>query len=221
MTRSALTLALLAATVVRAEPWSWKRALSAAGVTDPRVGEVMDQVRRADFLPKAQVKYANEDRPLPIGHGQTTSQPTLIALMMQQARLKPGCRVLEVGPGSGYQTAMLSKLCAQVQSIDIVKPLVEQAKKRLAPYPNVEVKAGDGYLGWPERAPFDAIIVCASADHVPAPLLAQLANGGRLVIPIGEPLDSELFVFEKDAAGKVSRVSVLPVRFVPLIRAQP
>jgi protein-L-isoaspartate(D-aspartate) O-methyltransferase len=216
-----LWLLMLVATFVHAEPWSWRPELSAAGVSDPRVIEVMDQVRRADFLPKAQVKHANDDRPLPIGHGQTTSQPTLIALMMQYARLKPGCRVLEVGTGSGYQTAMLAKLCAQVQSVDIVKPLVDEAKKRLAGYPNVEVRAGDGYLGWPERAPFDAIIVCASADSVPEPLLAQLKNGGRLVIPIGDPLDSELFVFEKDQAGKVSQVSVLPVRFVPLIRERP
>lgn len=216
-----LLLSMFAATVVHAESWSWKRELTAAGVTDPRVVEVMDQVRRADFLPRSQVKHAMDDRPLPIGHGQTTSQPTLIALMMQQAKLKPGCRVLEVGTGSGYQTAMLSKLCAQVQSIDIVKPLVDEARKRLGAYANVEVKAGDGYLGWPERAPFDAIIVCASADSVPEPLLAQLKNGGRLVIPIGDPLDSELFVFEKDAAGKVSKVSVLPVRFVPLIRERP
>lgn len=216
-----LALLLLVGSVVHAEAWSWRNELAAAGVTDPRVIDVMDQVRRADFLPRSQVKHANEDRPLPIGHGQTTSQPTLIALMMQQAKLEPGCRVLEIGTGSGYQTAMLSKLCAQVQSIDIVKPLVVEARKRLANYPNVEVKAGDGYLGWPERAPFDAIIVCASAESVPEPLLAQLKIGGRLVIPIGEPLDSELLVFEKDRAGKVSQVSVLPVRFVPLIREQP
>lgn len=212
-------MSVVLAMILAAAP-SWKPTLEAEGVTDARVAQVMDEVRRSDFLPSSLIPHAMEDRPLPIGHGQTTSQPSLIALMMQEAKLKPGCKVLEIGTGSGYQTAMLARLCSRVFSIDIVKPLVVEAKKRLTKhgFHNAEVKAGDGYLGWPEQAPFDAIIVCASAKEVPQPLLEQLKKGGRLVIPIGEPTDSELIVFEKDQAGNLSKVSVLPVRFVPLIR---
>lgn len=220
MTRPAFALTVLVATqVVAQQPESWRRALTSAGVRDPRILEVMEQVKRSDFLPRSQLPFVMEDRPLPIGHEQTTSQPSLIALMMQDLKLKPGCSVLEVGTGSGYQTALLARLCTHVYSIDIVEPLALEAKRRLAAlgYTNAQVKAGDGYLGWPEHAPFDAIIVCAAASKVPQPLLAQLKPGGRMVIPVGESSDSQLVVFEKDAAGKVSQVKGIPVRFVPLI----
>jgi protein-L-isoaspartate(D-aspartate) O-methyltransferase len=213
-----LTL-VLSASVAFAQAGSWKRVLQQAGVRDPRVLEAMEQVQRVDFLPTDQKRFTWEDRPLSIGYEQTTSQPSLIALMVQTLKLRPGCSVLEVGTGSGYQTALLAKLCAHVYSIDIVEPLALEAKKRLADlgYANAHVKAGDGYLGWPEHAPFDGIVVCASASKVPAPLLAQLAKGGRLVIPVGESEDSQLQIFEKDAAGKVTQLAGIPVRFVPLL----
>ena len=221
MTRPAFALTVLVASqvVVAQQPESWRRALTSAGVRDPRILEVMEQVKRSDFLPRSQLPFVMEDRPLPIGHEQTTSQPSLIALMMQDLKLQPGCSVLEVGTGSGYQTALLARLCTHVYSIDIVEPLALEAKRRLAAlgYANAQVKAGDGYLGWPEHAPFDGIIVCAAASKVPQPLLAQLKKGGRMVIPVGESSDSQLVVFEKDAAGKVSQVKGIPVRFVPLI----
>lgn len=221
MTRPAFALTVLVASqvVVAQQPESWRRALTSAGVRDPRILEVMEQVKRSDFLPRSQLPFVMEDRPLPIGHEQTTSQPSLIALMMQDLKLQPGCSVLEVGTGSGYQTALLARLCTHVYSIDIVEPLALEAKRRLAAlgYANAQVKAGDGYLGWPEHAPFDGIIVCAAASKVPQPLLAQLKKGGRMVIPVGESNDSQLVVFEKDAAGKVSQVKGIPVRFVPLI----
>ncbi|MDP1823202.1 MAG: protein-L-isoaspartate(D-aspartate) O-methyltransferase [Archangium sp.] len=220
MTRTGfVSIVLVASQVVAQQPESWRRELTSAGVRDARILEVMEQVKRSDFLPKSQLPFVMEDRPLPIGHEQTTSQPSLIALMMQDLRLKPGCTVLEVGTGSGYQTALLARLCTHVYSIDIVEPLALEAKRRLAAlgYANVQVKAGDGYLGWPEHAPFDGIIVCAAASKVPQPLLAQLKKGGRMVIPVGESSDSQLVVFEKDAAGKVSQVKGIPVRFVPLI----
>lgn len=219
MMRLLFTMLLLTATWVVAQDTSWNRALAAAGVRDQRILDAMEQVHRSDFLPRSQLPFAMEDRPLPIGHQQTTSQPTLIAQMIEVLKLKPGCTVLEVGTGSGYQTALLAKLCAQVYSIDIVEPLALAAKTRLAQlgYLNATVKAGDGYLGWPEHAPFDGIVVCAAAPKVPAPLLAQLKKGGRLVIPIGEGEDVRLLIFEKDAEGKVRQTKSLTVRFVPLL----
>ncbi len=217
MIRRALVVGLVLATAALAEGLSWKRVLSAEGVRDARIVKVMEEVRRSDFLPESQRSHAMEDRPLFIGHGQTTSQPSLIARMIQQARLERGCTVLEVGTGSGYQTALLARLCTHVYSIDIVGPLVVEAKQRLAKlgYVNTQLKTGDGYLGWPEHGPFDAIIVCASVTKVPQPLLDQLKKGGRLVIPVGEPHDSQLQVFTKDDSGNVSQVNVLPVQFVP------
>lgn len=187
-------------------------------VKDVRVQKAVEEVKRSDFLsPRAQ-PYAKEDRPLPIGYAQTTSQPSLIALMVEELRLQPGCKVLEVGTGSGYQTALLAKLCREVYSIEIVEPLAAEAKERLARlgYANAHVKAGDGYLGWPEAAPFDGIVVCAATAKVPQPLVDQLAVGARLVIPLeGEEAES-LVVLTKGADGTLTRKEVTPVRFVPL-----
>ncbi len=193
---------------------SWLPELDRVAVTDARVRAAMQKVRRAEFLPEAQQKFEFEDRPLPIGYQQTTSQPTLIALMLQQLKLKPDCKVLEVGTGSGYQTALLAELCSEVASIDIVEPLAIQAKARLAAlgYKNVSVKAGDGYLGWPEKAPFDAITVGAGAPKVPAPLIAQLKAFGWLVMPVEEQLE----VLTKKADGGITTTRTLDVRFVPL-----
>jgi len=186
-------------------------------VKDPRVIAAMKELRRADFLPPELRRSEYADRPLAIGHGQTTSQPSLIALMVQELRVGPEARVLEVGTGSGYQTALLAKLVKDVYSIDIVEPLALAASARLAQlgYANAHVKAGDGYLGWPEAAPFDGIVVCAAAPRVPQPLLDQLKPGGRLVIPVGEGDEARLAIYEKQADGGVKDVGGLAVRFVP------
>lgn len=213
-----MVLALGGATPSDAGEGPWSRALARAGVTDQRIVVAMAKVNRADYVPPYERPWSLDDRPLYIGHGQTTSQPTLIAQMIQAMALKPGCRVLEVGTGSGYETALLGELCRDVYSIEIVEPLARGAAKLLAEkgYANVHVRAGDGYLGWPEVAPFDAIVVCASAPEVPRPLLEQLAPGGRLVIPVGERSYGELMVVRKIADGGVSSESLMPVLFVPL-----
>lgn len=188
------------------------------GIRDERIIQAMEKVRRADFLLDSTKREEMADRPLPIGFEQTTSQPSLIALMIQSMELKPGCRVLEVGTGSGYQTALLAELCAQVASVEIVEPLAERSSSVLARlgYRNVKVKAGDGYLGWPERAPFDGVVVSAGAAKVPPPLVEQLGPGGKLVIPVGEGDDTELLVVTKKADGTSLTERSIPVRFVPL-----
>ncbi|HZA13809.1 MAG TPA: protein-L-isoaspartate(D-aspartate) O-methyltransferase, partial [Myxococcaceae bacterium] len=159
-----------------------------------------------------------QDRPLPIGHEQTTSQPSLIALMIQAMRLQPGCRVLEVGTGSGYQTALLAELCREVYSIEIIAPLAERSSSVLTAlgYRNARVKAGDGYLGWPERAPFDGIVVGAGAPRVPQPLVDQLAPGAKLVIPVGRGRDMHLLIVTKKPDGSTNTERSFPVAFVPL-----
>ena len=196
----------------------WSKMLTEHDITDPRIVQAFEEVRRADFLPAGQREHEFDDRPLPIGDGQTTSQPTLIGLMVQELKLRPGCRVLEVGTGSGYQTALLAKLCDQVSSVEIIPALAARAAERLTSlgYRNVAVKAGDGYLGWPERGPFDAIVVSAGAAKIPQPLVEQLKRGGRLVIPLGSGEDLDLAVVVKGADGKVTTTRTLKVRFVPL-----
>lgn len=196
----------------------WGPVLQRYGIKDERLVRAMDKVHRSDFLPPSQRAFANEDRPLPIGYDQTTSQPSLIAMMISALQLKPGCRVLEVGTGSGYQTALLGELCAKVASIEIVAPLAHLAAGRLRElgYSNVEVKAGDGYLGWPDLAPFDGIVVSASAPKVPPPLVAQLKPGGRLIIPVGKGVDGQLLLVTKQVDGGQVVEKSLPVSFVPL-----
>jgi protein-L-isoaspartate(D-aspartate) O-methyltransferase len=186
-------------------------------ITDTRVLAVMERVPRHLFVPPSQLKYAYNDYPLPIGHDQTISQPYIVALMTQLAQTGPKARALDIGTGSGYQAAVLAELCQQVYSIEIVEPLAKEAKRRLADlgYRNVEVRHGDGYRGWPEHAPFDLIIVAAAPDHVPQPLIEQLAPGGRLVLPVGR-LFQDLLVVEKLADGKTRRQKVIPVAFVPM-----
>jgi protein-L-isoaspartate(D-aspartate) O-methyltransferase len=190
--------------------------IEARGVRDPRVLDAMRRVERHRFVPERLRDHAHDDRPLPIGHEQTISQPYIVALMTEEARVKPGARVLEIGTGSGYQAAVLSVLAGQVYSIEIVEPLAREAAARLETlgYRNVTVRAGDGYRGWPERAPFDAILVTAAPPEIPQPLLDQLAVGGRLVAPVGEG-DQELVVVERTAAG-LQRRRIIPVRFVPM-----
>jgi protein-L-isoaspartate(D-aspartate) O-methyltransferase len=196
-----------------------ERQLRPRGIDDPRVLQAMAKVRRENFVPKELVARAYEDGPLPIGFGQTISQPFIVALMTQSLKLKPGDRVLEIGTGSGYQAAVLSELVSQVYTIEIVRPLAQRAAVILNAhgYKNVLVKAGDGYQGWPEHAPFDAIIVTAAPDHVPQPLVDQLKEGGRMIIPVGKTFAQRLYLLEK-RGGVVKQTAVIPVKFVPLTR---
>ena len=186
-------------------------------IKDKRVLEVMGRVARHRFVPKHLQWEAYRDYPLPIGHDQTISQPYIVALMTQLAQPKPKSRALDVGTGSGYQAAVLAELCKEVYSIEIVKPLAEEAKKRLKKlgYKNVTVRHGDGYRGWPKHAPFDVIIVAAAPDHVPQPLVDQLAPGGRMVIPVGNWWQN-LLLIEKLKDGTLRRKSVAAVAFVPM-----
>ena len=185
----------------------------------PAVMDAMGRVPRHRFVPPALVPRAYENNPLPIGQGQTISQPYIVALFTDLIEPKAGDVVLEVGTGSGYQAAVLAELVKTVYSIEIVEPLGREAERRLAAngYRNVVVRIGDGYAGWPEHAPFDAIVVTAAAPHVPEPLVAQLKPGGRMVIPVDAgAFGQDLLLIRKNADGTVSRTVVLPVRFVPL-----
>ncbi len=193
--------------------------IAGRGVSDEEVLSAMRAVPRHHLVPESVRADAYEDTPLPIGWGQTISQPYIVALMTELLHVSRGMRVLEVGTGSGYQAAVLAEMGATVFTIEIVKPLAERAARDLLAlgYTNVSVRAGDGYLGWPEEAPFDGIIVTAGATHVPQPLLDQLKPGGRMVIPVGETGDvQELRLIEKTAEGSVVERDMLPVRFVPL-----
>jgi protein-L-isoaspartate(D-aspartate) O-methyltransferase len=189
--------------------------LRARGIRDPRVLEAMGRVPRHDFVPVEFQAQAYADQPVPIGHDQTISQPYIVAIMSELAAIQPSDRVLEVGTGSGYQAAILACLTDHVYSIEILEPLATQAAQTLGRLGySVQVRAGDGFQGWPEAAPFNAIIVTAAAPYPPQPLLDQLAKGGRLVIPLGSA-DQELVVFTRNDQG-FSRASVIPVRFVPM-----
>ena len=186
---------------------------------DERVLNAMRVVPRHMFVPRASQDEAYENRPLAIGHGQTISQPYIVAIMTDLLKPKSSHRVLEVGTGSGYQAAVMAKLTDEVYTIEIIEPLAEQAKTRMGQmgYANVHVRTGDGYYGWEEHAPFDAIIVTAAASHVPPPLVKQLKPGGRMIIPVGSAfMVQQLVLIEKDSAGAVTLKQVLPVRFVPL-----
>ncbi len=186
---------------------------------DARVMEAMASVPRHEFVPVDLQPVGYENRPLPIGYGQTISQPYIVALMTDMMGIDTDDVVLEVGTGSGYQAAVLSGLVKHVYTIEIIKPLQQQAKIRLARlgYDNVTTRLGDGYYGWVEHAPFDAIIVTAAAGHVPPPLIEQLKPGGRIVIPVGGRfLTQQLLLVEKTQARDVKTRQVLPVRFVPL-----
>lgn len=204
------------------------RQLVAAGALrgisriDAKVLAVMGEVPRHLFVPEMIMGRAYGDHALEIGHGATISQPLIVAAMTDLARVRPTDVVLEVGTGSGYQAAVLSKLVRQVYSIELVAPLARSAADRLARlgYRNVEVRAGDGYKGWPERAPFDAIVVTAGAREVPPALIAQLKRGGRMVIPVGSQDQQQLLVLEKDARGRVSRRNHGAVTFVPLVEGR-
>ena len=191
------------------------------GRFDPRVKDAIARVPRHLFVPPAQRPYAYENRPLPIGHEQTISQPYIVALMTDLLKPRKEDRVLEIGTGSGYQAAVLAELVRSVYTIEIVEPLAVEARQRLERlgYRNVEVRTGDGYKGWEERAPFDAIMVTAGADEVPPPLLRQLKPGGRMVIPVGPAHSLQyLTLIEKQADGTIRSRRIVPVRFVPFTR---
>jgi protein-L-isoaspartate(D-aspartate) O-methyltransferase len=186
---------------------------------DKRVMQSMASVQRHEFVPEAQKSFAYENRPLPIGFGQTISQPYIVALMTDLIRPDRDDVVLEIGTGSGYQAAILSPLVKSVYSIEIIKPLAKQAAARLKMlgFDNVTTRLGDGYYGWAEHAPFDAIVVTAAASHVPPYLVRQLSRGGRMVIPVGGRfLTQQLLLIEKTETGEVKTRQIIPVRFVPL-----
>ena len=199
-----------------------REQIAARGVKDPAVLATLRRVPRHEFVPERLRALAYEDHPLPIGEGQTISQPFIVAYMTELLRVKPGHRVLEIGTGSGYQAAVLAELGAEVYTIEIIDALATTARAtfdRLG-YQKINMRAGDGFLGWPEAAPFDGIIVTAAPSRVPQPLIDQLKPGGLLVVPEGRR-DQELVVYAKTAGGKLRREAVLPVRFVPMTgRAQ-
>jgi protein-L-isoaspartate(D-aspartate) O-methyltransferase len=187
-------------------------------ITNARVLRAMGKVPRHEFVPESLRSQAYLDRPLPIGYGQTISQPYIVAFMTEQLDLKPTDRVLEIGTGSGYQAAVLAELAAQVYTIEIIGDLAKRAAadlQRLC-YTNVQVRAGDGYQGWPEAAPFDAVIVTCAPQKVPQPLIDQLKDGGRMIIPVGPMWDREELVLLCKHGDKLERRTVLPVRFVPM-----
>jgi protein-L-isoaspartate(D-aspartate) O-methyltransferase len=187
-------------------------------VLDTRVMAAITKVPRHDYVPRKLWRNAYENRPLPIGYGQTISQPYIVAIMTDLLKLEPHHRVLEVGTGSGYQAAILAELVDAIYSIEIIKPLAEKASKRLnSNYQNTHIRFADGYYGWEEHAPFDAIMVTAAASHIPPPLIKQLKPGGRMMIPVGSRfLVQQLLLLEKDIDGTLTTHQILPVAFVPL-----
>jgi protein-L-isoaspartate(D-aspartate) O-methyltransferase len=197
------------------------RQIADRGVRDERVLAAMRKVPRHEFVPDTEKRHAYRDTPLPIGQGQTISQPYIVALMTELARPDKSDRVLEIGTGSGYQAAVLAQLVEHVYTIEIEAELAQGAAEVLKKlgYQNVTVRAGDGYVGWAEQAPFDIIMVTAAPDHIPQPLIDQLKPGGIMVVPVGPMFATqELRLLEKDATGNVIARTVAPVRFVPLRR---
>lgn len=189
------------------------------GISDEATLKAILTIPRHQFVPQKYIEDAYGDHPLPIGEGQTISQPYIVALMTEQLKLKPSDKVLEIGTGSGYQAAVLSQICEEVYTIEIIPFLGEEAKKRLKDlgYDNIVVKIGDGYYGWEKHTSFDAIIVTAAATHIPPPLIKQLKVGGRMVIPIGGVFQVQRLMFiEKKEDGKLISKNLIPVRFVPL-----
>jgi len=194
--------------------------LEARGIADERVLAAMRRVPRDQFVPPDQRPHAYEDRPLPIGEGQTISQPYIVAFMTELLEIKEGEKVLEIGTGSGYQAAILAELTPHVYTIEILPGLARRAEGTLRGlgYKGVKVKAGDGYLGWPEHAPFDAIIVTCAPEEVPGPLEEQLEEGGRMVIPVGPQWTAQTLYLLRKEGGELRQTAVLPVRFVPMTR---
>jgi len=192
----------------------------ARGVADPGVIKAMRKVKRHLFVPKRYQAYSYDDHPLPIGEGQTISQPYIVAFMTEALGLSPRDRVLEIGTGSGYQAAILAELVDKVYTIEIVKVLAKRATQTLEKqgYKNITVKEGDGYKGWPEKAPFDAIIVTCAPENIPGPLVQQLKEGGRMIIPVGKAGSIQRLVKLTKKDGKIRKQQEMLVRFVPMIK---
>lgn len=190
------------------------------GIKDGRVLQAMRKVPRHEFVPRERISDAYGDHPLPIGYGQTISQPYIVALMTELVRPQQHDKMLEVGAGSGYQAAVLAEIIDSVFTVEIVQPLASSADTRLKRlgYKNIWVKHADGYYGWPEHAPFDAIVVTAAAEHIPPPLIQQLKEGGRMIIPVGHPFFVQNLVLVEKKGGKITTRNIAPVRFVPLTR---
>lgn len=198
------------------------RQVESRGIKDSLTLAALRTVKRHLFVPEDLTEEAYEDGPLPIGYGQTISQPYIVALMTELMHLGPFDRVLEIGTGSGYQAAVLSEITDSVLTVEIIEELAHSARARLQRlgYSNVQVRNADGYNGWPDGAPYDAIIVTAAAEHIPPPLLSQLKNGGRMVIPIGHPFFVQNLIVVEKENGIVHTQTIIPVRFVPLTRSQ-
>lgn len=196
------------------------RQIEGRGISDPLTLKAMRAVERHHFVSEQIISHAYDDRPLPIGHGQTISQPYIVAFMTEIVRPKPEHRVLEIGAGSGYQAAVLAEIVEKVFTVEIVKPLAETAERRMKElgYDNVLVRHGDGYYGWPEEAPFDSIVVTAAADYIPPRLIEQLKDGGRMIIPVGSPLRTQQLMLVEKVGEDVRTRNLMPVRFVPFTR---
>ncbi len=188
------------------------------GISDKKVLETMLKVPRHLFVDETQREYAYEDRPLPIGMGQTISQPYIVALMTENLKLEGSERVLEIGTGSGYQAAILAEIAKEVYTVEIIPELYEKAKKLLSVYPNVKTSRHDGYYGWEEHAPFDRIIVTAAPDHIPPPLISQLKDGGIMIIPVGPPGWSQILYKVIKEGQNIKTIEIAGVMFVPLTR---
>ncbi len=223
----ALLAAALGAPAAAADPYVRERErmvkeqIESRGVDDPATLAALRTVPRHLFVPEERRRAAYDDRPLPIGFGQTISQPFIVAYMTQLVQPRAGMRVLEVGTGSGYQAAVLAAIGAEVFTVEIVEGLAAWGAQNLrtAGFARVQVRHGDGYHGWPERGPYDAIVVTAAADHIPPPLITQLKDGARMVIPVGSPFRTQTLMLVTRRGEDVTSESLLPVRFVPLTRA--
>lgn len=197
-----------------------KRQIIARGVRDPGVIRAMEKVKRHLFVPERYRAYSYDDHPLPIGEGQTISQPYIVAFMTEALDLKPRDRVLEIGTGSGYQAAILAELVDEVYTVEIIEKLAKRARQTLERlgYKNIHVKIGDGYKGWPDKAPFDAVIVTCAPERIPAPLVQQLKEGGRMIIPVGRAGAVQRLVRATKMGGQLKKKEVMLVRFVPMVK---
>lgn len=197
-----------------------KEQIIARGIKDERVIKAMLKVERHKFVPEGLRWLAYQDRPLPIGYGQTISQPYIVALMTELLGVKGDEKVLEIGTGSGYQAAILAEIAKEVYTIEILEPLAKEAEAKLKNlgYENIKVKCGDGFLGWPEYAPFDCIIVTCAPEEIPHPLIEQLKEGGRMVVPVGKLWQELKLILKED--GKIKVIDIVPVRFVPMLRGE-
>jgi protein-L-isoaspartate(D-aspartate) O-methyltransferase len=199
-----------------------KKQIVNRGISDTATLRAMRKVPRHEFVPVEQIKNAHEDRPLPIGFGQTISQPYIVAYMTSMIHPRSNHRVLEIGTGSGYQAAVLAEIVKEVYTIEIIEELGKQATERLNKlnYKNITVKTGDGYYGWKEKAPFDAIVVTAAAEHIPPSLKEQLKDGGRMIIPVGSPFMVQQLMLVEKTGSSFKTSSIMPVRFVPFTRSK-